>query len=228
MLNVEKVFIVHYSKLTDRKARINQFLGREGINAEFVSTYDRENLTPEMIAQSYTGNAAAFDATIRKAYGGQCVPFRYINMAEISCTLNHYECIRRVSTNTQKYGLIFEDDMLGVDNFTERFNKYLSKTPDDWDAIFMGGCCGLRIAPNASEDGQIAFRKDHPASKCGDGYMLRTELAKKMADTMMPFNTISDWELSYQLWLHNATVYWWEPPILSQGSETGLFKSELR
>jgi hypothetical protein len=28
--------------------------------------------------------------------------------------------------------------------------------------------------------------------------------------------------------LHNANVDWWEPPLVAQGSEIGLYKSELR
>ena len=228
MLNVEKIYVTHYTKLTERKQRLDDFLSRNNISAEFITIYDRDDLSPEFIKKCYTANEADFNNTIGKAYGTACVPYRHINLPEISCTLKHYDAIRRLSIECKEYGLVFEDDVIGVDNFVNLFNEYLAKTPSDWDAIFMGGCCGLRIAPSATVQGQIAFHKGHPASKCGDGYMLKTSLAKKMAETMMPFNTISDWELSYQLYLHNAKVYWWEPPLLSQGSETGLFKSELR
>ena len=69
---------------------------------------------------------------------------------------------------------------------------------------------------------------DHPASKGGDSYLLRKELAENISETMNTFVTISDWELSYQLKLHNANVYWWEPPLVAQGSELGLYKSTLR
>ena len=48
-----------------------------------------------------------------------------------------------------------------------------------------------------------------------------------MAKTMKPFVVISDWELSCQFAQHNAKVYWWEPALISQGSETGLFNTTL-
>ena len=69
--------------------------------------------------------------------------------------------------------------------------------------------------------------KDNPSSKCGDAYLIKTSLAKKMVETMKPFVVISDWELSAQFAMHEAKVYWWEPALISQGSETGLFNTTL-
>ena len=92
----------------------------------------------------------------------------------------------------------------------------------------MGNCCNLRINKELIKPGQVSYLKDHPATKGADSFLIKTELAKKIVNTMKPFNVISDWEYAYQFFIHNAKVYWWEPPIVSQGSENGLYKSTLR
>jgi len=92
----------------------------------------------------------------------------------------------------------------------------------------MGSCCDLTISEKeTTTEGQIAFHKSHPASKCGDAYLLRADLARKITETMKPFVVISDWELACQLYQHDARVYWWEPALIYQGSESGLFNTTL-
>ena len=61
----------------------------------------------------------------------------------------------------------------------------------------MGSCCDLKISSGDTKE--IAFLKDNPSSKCGDA----------------------------QFAMHEAKVYWWEPALISQGSETGLFNTTL-
>lgn len=226
MINVEKIYVVHYTKLVERRQKLSGIFRQHGLTAEYIFDHDKEQLTEETLKAFYTPSEENYNNTILKAYGAHSDSYRTLNDAEISCTLKHYVAIQKIGRNCQDYGLVFEDDVLLVDDFVTKFNLYLEKTPSDWDAVFMGSCCDLKLSDGSNPD-QIAYLKDHPASKCGDGYLLRSDLARKITKTMKPFNTISDWELGYQLYLHDAKVYWWEPPLLCQGSETGLFQSTL-
>ena len=51
---------------------------------------------------------------------------------------------------------------------------------------------------------------------------------KKVLDTIIPFTFPIDFELNYQLSLHDMNVYWWEPPIVQQGSQCGLHRSAIQ
>jgi GR25 family glycosyltransferase involved in LPS biosynthesis len=226
MLNVEKIYIVHYTKLVERKFYLDGFFRKNGLKAEYIYQYDKEKLTEEIKKEYYRNDEKSYEATISKAYGEKKAPFRVINDSEISCTIKHYHAIKKIADECKDYGLLLEDDVIFKENFVDLFNEYLEKTPKDWDAIFMGSCCNLK--PENIEDNKIAYLKNHPASKCGDAIVFKTELAKKITNTMKPFNTISDWEYSYQFFLHDAKVYWWEPSLIYQGSESGLYKTTLR
>ena len=227
MLDVEKVYVVHYTRLIERRMRLEGQFRRLDIEAEYITADDKDDLSAAQIKESYVNNEESYNNTILKVYGKESNPFRRMSDAEISCTIKHYNAIKKIGEECEEYGLIFEDDVILVDNFVDHFNSYLKRTPTDWDAIFMGSCCDLRISPPGGDLEQVAFLKKHPATKCADGYMLKRGLAQKITKTMMPFNVISDWELGYQLALHGANVYWWEPPLLYQGSESGLFQSTL-
>lgn len=228
MLNVEKTYVVHYTRLIERRQRLEGFLRNNNIIAEYIVPFDKDDLTEELIEEYYLFDKEEYSNRVDKTYKSQTSPFRPMTKAEISCTIKHYEAIKRVGEECQEYGLILEDDVVFPDNFVDLFNEYLEKTPKDWDVIFMGSCCDLTISEKQNfADGQIAFPKDHPATKCADAYLVRTSIAQKITKTMKPFVIISDWELACQLGAHNAKVYWWEPALVYQGSETGLFNTTL-
>ena len=227
MLNVEKIFILHYTKLVERKKRLDSMLSHFNIQAEYVLDYDQEELTEGVIAEYYKPSESDYGAKFNKLYGASVAPYRHLNIAQISCTIKHYECIHKVATETENYGLILEDDVIFVEDFVSKFNLFLKETPADWDAIFLGCCAGLRVPPSLLKEGVPAYLVPHPASRGGDSYLLRTNAAKKIASTMKPFTTISDWELAAQLYQHNLKTYWWEPPLVVQGSENGLYQTTL-
>tara|TARA_Y100000310_G_scaffold163309_1_gene163161 strand:- start:11443 stop:12129 length:687 start_codon:yes stop_codon:yes gene_type:complete len=228
MLNVEKIYIVHYTRLVERRMHMNSFFRASGINADYILEFDQDELNEEIINEYYFPNEKDYNEKILETYGKGSNQYRLLRPAEISCTIKHYHAIKKLSEEVKDYGLIFEDDIIFMDNFVSLFNLYLQKTPADWDAIFFGSCCGLDVGSHLVSHDKVAYLKPHPATKCADAYLLRKDLAKKITQTMKPFVTISDWELSYQLRLHDAKVYWWSPPLISQGSEHGLFKTTLR
>ncbi len=226
MLNVEKIYVTHYTKLAERKQKLDGFLRENKLKADYIYDFDRDILNENIINEYYKCDEKEYNNTISKAYGNKSTLFRKLNLSEISLTIKHYHAIKKISEECKEYGLILEDDVLFKEDFVNLFNKYLDNTPKDWEVIFMGNCCNLKpdnILPN-----QIAYFKNHPASKCADAFLVKTSLAKKLVYTMKPFRTISDWEYSYQFYLHNAKVYWWEPALVSQGSENGTYKSTLR
>ena len=40
----------------------------------------------------------------------------------------------------------------------------------------------------------------HPATNCLEAYIIKKETAKKIVDSILPFNLVIDWELAYQFY----------------------------
>lgn len=228
MINTDKTYLVHYTKLEDRKKQVDQQFKHFGIDFECISQFDQEDLTDELLQKHYDSSEESYNSKIHPTYGNGSTPHRILSRGEISCVFKHKVAIQKIAKECDNYGVVFEDDAVFVEDFVEKFNQFLDSTPDDWDAIFIGSCAGLRIAPQFLKENVYAYKVNHPASKGTDSYLLKRDLAEKISVTMDKFVTAADWELSYQLKLHNANVYWWEPPLVAQGSEIGLYKSELR
>ena len=54
MINVDKVYVLHYTKLKERRENIEKSLNHFGIDYELVTAFDQEDLSKEVIDPSAT------------------------------------------------------------------------------------------------------------------------------------------------------------------------------
>jgi hypothetical protein len=226
-----KTIVLHCKKLTDRKQNmINQLNKFNFTDYSFYEKYDAIELNDDIISQHYKSSYQDIDTWCKKTglWGPAALNYhpKICNKAEISLTIKFGKVFNLLSEIDADMFILFEDDVILCDNFDIKFKQYLSETPDDWDAIYFGS--GANLKPQQTKNGQIAYLKSHPASRCADSIVLKNKTIQDLASTWFPFNLISDWELGYQHFKHDHKVYWWEPSLVVQGSENGKFKSTLR
>jgi|ETNvirenome_6_85_1030632.scaffolds.fasta_scaffold07983_4 GR25 family glycosyltransferase involved in LPS biosynthesis len=226
-----KTFLVHYTRLRDRKEFVDFQFSKFGIQAEVITDYDKDDLSTAQIDSFYEKDKTLYESKIRPLWDAQQFKYRELNMPEISCTIKHFEAIRRASEADSPYSLIFEDDIVLVEDFNQRFEENLKNTPDDWDAIFIGTGCGEWFQKikldKVNEITKNCFLVGHPATNCAEAYLIKKDAADKVFRGASPFHLISDWELAYQLYNMDAKVYWWYPSLIEQGSKNGMFNSTL-
>tara|TARA_R110002167_G_scaffold199635_4_gene402909 strand:+ start:3041 stop:3682 length:642 start_codon:yes stop_codon:yes gene_type:complete len=211
MLNVSQVYMTHYEPLTDRKEKIIKEIpfDLKWVQSEPHETYWNTN------PQEW---AAKLPST----------PARPLTQAETSLAHKHIECYKDIVKNHHELSLVLEDDVILNNDFINLFNSNLQNTPIDWDLIFIGSGCGLGIPYQFQQPNKVAYKVPHPASKCTDSYCITYEAAKKILSTIIPFTFPIDFELNYQMELHHMNVYWWEPSLVVQGSQCGVFGSAIQ
>ena len=119
-----------------------------------------------------------------------------------------------------------EDDALLEASFREQFDEYFRDTPSDFDFIFIGSGCNLRVP--IRESGRRFYPKGTPSTKCTDSYIIRRRAAEQLLLALPPFTLPMDFELNYQIHAHEMKVYWLEPPIVVQGSQDGTYRSAIQ
>lgn len=226
-----KTTVLHYKKLESRKIHVIEQLNQyKFLDYSFYEDYDQDELTSDIILSYYESckqNPKKWkDKVSLWGKGGLKRHNPQMNIAEISLTIKLGKIFQKLALNIFDYCIVFEDDIILCDNFEGVFYSYLRQTPNDWDAIYFGSCCNLHI--KNIESNKIVYHKSHPSSRGASAILLKHKAVADLSRTWFPFNLVSDWELAYQHYLHQHKVYWWEPPIIQQGSETKLFKSTLR
>ena len=209
-----KIFIIHYKKLIDRKNHI-------------LKQFEKYNITDFEFIEIDRDELQKYDLSIFEK--------NFIN-PEKAIFLSHYYAYTQIKDNYEE-GLIFEDDVILSENFISIFNNYLKELPSDYDMLFIGDGCNLHIPKDKLIANKYIYEKCLEAtdwggdgcSRCTDSYLVNKKCAIKLCEYInnitYKINICIDWWLNKAARDINFKIYWAEPTIVSQGTQTGLYIS---
>jgi GR25 family glycosyltransferase involved in LPS biosynthesis len=229
-LPFDQVYVTHYTPLRDRRKSLERALAILGIDATWITDYDREALTQhefdtfvQQLDSSWTGKDIHF----------QDIDFHHmryqpLNASEISLSLKHAEALKQFCESGGQLALVLEDDVLFRRDFVDECNRFLRQTPGDFGIIFPGDGCGLRVHSWELRPGQVAYRVLPPMARCTDSYIITRAAAKKLLDHLLPIFLPADVQFTYWLRTLNIPTYWWDPNLITQGSQLGIYEGSIR
>jgi GR25 family glycosyltransferase involved in LPS biosynthesis len=200
MLNIDKVYIAHWDKLTERKKIVQEQFDKHKIkNVAWVESFDKENWDRDVIEREFPNIFKMHPSGV------------FLNKSVISLALKHCWILEDAYKNNLQSILVFEDDIILHDDFVNLFNNYASQLPSDWDICFVGSCCGL----HAKYDGVNNVYK-HNLSRCTHAYMVSNQGLKKMIPHIRKINDAIDWVFNHFIKDIPLNNYWFEPSIVEQ------------
>jgi hypothetical protein len=144
-----------------------------------------------------------------------------LSRGEISLGLNFAAAVKQASEGS---GLVMtlESDVWLREDFVPRLVALLADTAGrPWDYISLGEGVGTRPpgAPASYYAPSKAYEPPHHwVFRCTDSMLFTTDYMKRLNRTFLPFREIIDWEMNYQLILHQGTALWADPPLAEQGT----------
>lgn len=200
-LDIDKIYITHWSKLTNRKKELlNHLHDCDIFDFEFIENYDKDMWNIEEIISEFP---VIFKPNVKG---------RFLRHSEISLALKHCFIIKESIKNGYKSIIIFEDDVRLVHNFIENFNCHKKQLPDDWDLFFFGTCCDLHI--ENIEKGLNVYKAQ--TSRCCHAYAISENGLSKILDGLHTINDAIDWYYNYIIPKKNLNVFWSEPALAFQ------------
>jgi hypothetical protein len=197
-----KAHIIHYTPLIERKRFIEMQVERFNITPVWILNFDKENLT--------NGELSQFTNEMNE------------KKSEISVFLKQVDSWRKIANSEDSFGLILEDDSILSNDFDKEYKKYIQQTPLNFSMVFIGSCSGTFPFP-------IDLLEEN--KNCAGAYIVSRQCA---IDMINYFDCLGQKiGLPVDLWLCEVArkldldVYWAEPTIVQQGSETGKFKSSI-
>lgn len=127
--------------------------------------------------------------------------------------------------------MFLESDVWLRTDFVTRLTGLLADTADKpWDVISLGEGVGTR-PPGVSASYYTPTKGYTPPHnwvfRCTDSMLFTTNYLQKLSKTFLPFREIIDWEMNYQLMLHNGKALWADPPLAEQGTCNARMLSSL-
>jgi GR25 family glycosyltransferase involved in LPS biosynthesis len=213
-------YVIHYTPLKERKQFMLNEIDKHSLNYYFIEKYDREKLSDQ-------------DLKMFNTYK--------LKLSEVSLTRKHIDAYRKIVNNNYKYSLILEDDVILDDNFGYKLEKGLTHLPDDYDMLFIGNGANLHIEPSIIKPNQLIYKKcreptnwgGNGGTRCTDSYLISKKCAKKLINYISKLKEgsiqmPSDWWLNQVIRDLQLEIYWMEPTIVTQGTETGKYNSSIR
>jgi glycosyl transferase family 25 len=210
MINIEKLFIIHFQPLIDRK----KYLDNEILKLKLPFLHEYVFSSPE-------NDISLIKDTTKYLYRPNVFD-RQLTKGEICVSIKHFEVYEKILNENIQYALIIEDDAIFLDNFLDNLKNILYELPDIFDMCFISECCNLH--PKNIIPGQSLYKKE--TSRCVSSYIVNRKNLNYVISSL-PFQYPIDWHINMINKNGQLNLYWSEPCLFKQGSES-VYKSNLR
>jgi len=232
LTNNFKIFVPHYTKLTERKKDITQMFLINGIKDYHIfEEYDKEDILQEDFFHEETEIRKRIQKFIPEQQINYIVK-NTISDAQKSLALKHkyiYKKFLETSTN-QDYLIVLEDDAIIVNNFINIIDSITKKI--EFDCINFGAGATVKDVNKIIKDANsIKFSRDpiHPFFSGSEGYVISYRACKILFD-LIEKNKLClpiDWDLSYFFTNFNIRCFNANIPLCYQGSMVGIYNSSI-
>jgi GR25 family glycosyltransferase involved in LPS biosynthesis len=197
---LSKIYIIHYTKLEDRKKHMLSEIEKwslDKIPVHFEERHDQESMTQFDIYQLINGEK------FKENTG------RAIKNGETSLCLKYKQILEDIATlPDDEYVLVLEDDVIFKEDPFEYINKIISECKTNnikFDCVFMG-----EAAMRVGDDRDVFFMKDHPATNGLCTILYNVGSAKKLLSNLNMFHIdhALDWHFNRIFEEMRFNVYW--------------------
>lgn len=203
----DKVYVIHCKRLAARRDYLEPVLRDFGWDATWIDAHDPGEIPRRHLLRF----------TLRS---------RMLTVAEISVYLKHLEVFRRLAGMDEgACGFVIEDDALFPADFRTTFSQYRSALPAPFDLVFFGASCGLG---EYNGDGRPLFTREF-RTRSMSGYLITARAGRQLFAELShrPILEPIDHAVDRIVRAHRLDVWWSDPPLLQNGSETGRFGHSL-
>lgn len=141
------------------------------------------------------------------------------NQGLIGCFLSHYFILQEALLNGYKQIAVFEDDVLLVQDFKDKFDIAYEQVPDTWQMLYLG-----YYERSGSGKVQVSENVTIPKNTWGThAYMLRGEGINIMYENLQTIKSHIDVQISEQI-IHKLYAYCISPAVCHQSG----IKSDIK
>ncbi len=210
-MNVEKIIIIHYTPLVERKEYLQGWFHTNNVqNFFFKADCDRENLTGDVIQQWATDVAK-----------------KRLDKGTMAVNIAWWQTINGIANGQDELVLVLEDDAIFCDDFLPRFNDALKTLPEDFEIGWLVDGFGFKIKREFLREDCVWYRAPRQNRTTG-AVLLKKSAAQKIIAAYPRFDIVVDAQITEICHALHLGSYWMEPALITQGTQRGVYGSALR
>lgn len=227
--NLDKIYIIHYVKLTERRAYLEKRLKELGLTSYAVWVVsDKDGKFSKKELAMWESNEKTIQE--RKKYLGDKLP--PIGRIDMIMMLQHIQILNKIAKEkNEKISLIFEDDVLLDTDFCEKLKETIRKLQEiDWDICYSDKG-SLLVEPKIKKEADsliTLYESPDRRSNTTGSYLITPKRAKRLLSLIKKIAIGPDMELTYVQKKNNLKVLWTIPFLTHQGSIEEVYQSNVR
>jgi glycosyl transferase, family 25 len=209
-VRLEAVYVIHARKFADRAAHMASQMAKFQMPYELIEQFDPDAIEP----------------ATKSRFMPPDYPF---SIGKFSCTLKHFEALRRIAARGHQCALVLEDDVVLDRNFNGELAKILeeAQTITRPYTIQIGSGGNMFTPKKRLQPGKRLYEADQV--RATEAYVISAETARLRLEWLdrNQFRTSTDHLFNLIDREMGIACYWSEPAIAVQGSMNGMFHSSL-
>ena len=204
------IYIIHYTKLTERKLMQCQQLKMFNGAVHFITKFD-----PEIITH------AQYEMLIKD---------KGCSLNKLSSHLKHLSALRLIKKNEKNYCLILEDDIYFSKDFFKQLDLYIKEaTKNKYDIIFLNDMCNFHHRACKQYDNHFIYEKKDSKKSLIRGrsaFIIHPNALENLKNrSFFPIKGNGSQNLNDFVRENKLKVGWVEPTICTELSEYMIEKS---
>ena len=260
------LFVVHYSPLKERKARLEEAISKLKLSNFWVTEdcikFDEDlfssinqpfGVSQRLIAMDRSNNSRSIvNSRLKVRIEGFFLLFASLFLEKkllyltdnpfpekepnriLELSLMHYQCLKMACDLKLDWALVVEDDaIIDVENVEKIIQNVgsLKFSKPAWYNLSAGANLN-RTKSDPRPDSLGMFRVRPWATRCSSGYLINSKFFHS-ARQLLEQDGLPNWtaiDVIYQIIMRKlrAVVYWQDPASILQGSELGIYPSNLK
>jgi glycosyl transferase, family 25 len=124
----DKIFVITLRRATERQKQVKQRL--KGLNFDFFYGVDKQTLTWEKV---FAENIYDHEKAMKLNRHGKGMV-----LGHVACSLSHRTLYEHIISNKYDRVLIFEDDVVPIEDTVSLLPEAVSELPGDWEIVYFG------------------------------------------------------------------------------------------
>lgn len=220
-------------------SKLNGDLNAYGVNFR-LSSMDRSNNSRSIVKPRRTARLEGILLLISSLFLPRGIQYLTDNPSPkqqeqsiLELSFMHFECLNQAKVRNQEWAIVLEDDAIvniqELNRLIENLD-YLEKRRPAWYNISSGA--GLTRTHSDPIPDDLGFYRIRPyGTRCASGYLINKKFISKTVELYAKYG-IPKWtaiDVVYQIIQRRlgSVVYWQDPSIITQGSETGVYQSNF-
>jgi GR25 family glycosyltransferase involved in LPS biosynthesis len=219
------IYVIHVEQFKFRKATCEKLKDileadeRYKLNFKYITEYDPQNITQDEIRQFVN-----YEQIKDEGLAPFNVFIKNIHINQLSNALKHMKALQYINEDDEvDYYIILEDDIVFNDNVADILYDCLSKTPEDYDLLFLG----LPSSKDVKGDNYQSVSDVFKVLPCCDSYLITKTAATSIFESFVPVKFSNNIQLSYIIAKNSLKSYLSVPNVFIDGSKLGLYFSSI-